>query len=123
MEVITISGYTEVEKLHIAKQHLLRKQMKEHGLKKSSLQMRDEAMLHVIRYYTREAGVRELERQLAAICRKAARLIVSEEKKRVVVTEKNLEEFLGKRKYRYGQAELQDQVGVATGLCLYAVWR
>lgn len=116
MEVITISGYTEVEKLHIAKQHLLRKQMKEHGLKKSSLQMRDEAMLHVIRYYTREAGVRELERQLAAICRKAARLIVSEEKKRVVVTEKNLEEFLGKRKYRYGQAELQDQVGVATGL-------
>lgn len=116
MEIITISGYTEVEKLHIAKQHLLPKQMNEHGLKKASLQMRDEAILHVIRYYTREAGVRELERQLASICRKAARLIVSEEKKRVVVTEKNLEEFLGKRKYRYGQAELQDQVGVATGL-------
>lgn len=116
MEIITISGYTEVEKLHIAKQHLLPKQMNEHGLKKASLQMRDEAILHVIRYYTREAGVRELERQLASICRKAARLIVSEEKKRVVVTEKNLEEFLGKRKYRYGQAELQDQIGVATGL-------
>lgn len=72
--------------------------------------------MHIIRYYTREAGVRELERQLASICRKAARLLVSEEKKRVVVTEKNLEEFLGKRKYRYGQAELQDQIGVATGL-------
>ncbi|ANB59616.1 endopeptidase La [Anoxybacteroides amylolyticum] len=116
MEIITISGYTEVEKLHIAKQHLLPKQMSEHGLKKASLQMRDEAILHVIRYYTREAGVRELERQLASICRKAARLLVSEEKKRVVITEKNLEEFLGKRKYRYGQAELQDQIGVATGL-------
>ncbi|WP_027409495.1 endopeptidase La [Anoxybacillus tepidamans] len=116
MEIITIPGYTEVEKLHIAKQHLLPKQMKEHGLKKSNLQMRDEAILDVVRYYTREAGVRELERQLAAICRKAARLIVSETKKRVVITEKNLEEFLGKRKYRYGQAELRDQVGVATGL-------
>jgi ATP-dependent Lon protease len=116
MEIITIPGYTEVEKLHIARQHLLPKQLKEHGLKKASLQMRDEAILHIIRYYTREAGVRELERQLAAICRKAARFIVSEEKKRVVLTEKNLEEFLGKRKYRYGQAELQDQIGVATGL-------
>ncbi len=116
MEIITIPGYTEVEKLHIAKQHLLPKQMKEHGLKKSNLQMRDDAILHVIRYYTREAGVRELERQLAAICRKSARLIVSEERKRVIVTTNNLEEFLGKRKYRYGQAELQDQVGVATGL-------
>jgi ATP-dependent Lon protease len=116
MEIITIPGYTEVEKLHIAKQHLLPKQMKEHGLKKSNLQMRDDAILHVIRYYTREAGVRELERQLAAICRKSARLIVSEERKRVIITTNNLEEFLGKRKYRYGQAELQDQVGVATGL-------
>ncbi|MBA2873689.1 endopeptidase La [Thermaerobacillus caldiproteolyticus] len=116
MEIITIPGYTEVEKLHIAKQHLLPKQMKEHGLRKSGLQMRDEAILHIIRYYTREAGVRELERQLAAICRKAARLIVSEERKRVIVTDKNLEDFLGKRKYRYGQAESEDQVGVATGL-------
>jgi ATP-dependent Lon protease len=116
MEIITIAGYTEVEKLHIAKQHLLPKQMKEHGLKKGLLQIRDEAILHVIRYYTREAGVRSLERQIAAICRKAARLLVSEERKRVVITEKNLEEFLGKRMYRYGQAEMEDQVGVATGL-------
>jgi ATP-dependent Lon protease len=116
MEIITIAGYTEVEKLHIAKQHLLPKQLKEHGLKKGLLQIRDEAILHIIRYYTREAGVRGLERQLATICRKAARLLVSEERKRVVITEKNLEEFLGKRMYRYGQAELEDQVGVATGL-------
>jgi ATP-dependent Lon protease len=116
MEIITIPGYTEVEKLHIAKQHLLPKQLKEHGLKKGLLQIRDEAILHIIRYYTREAGVRGLERQLATICRKAAKLLVSEERKRVVITEKNLEEFLGKRMYRYGQAELEDQVGVATGL-------
>jgi ATP-dependent Lon protease len=116
MEIITIAGYTEVEKLHIAKQHLLPKQMKEHGLKKGLLQIRDEAILHIIRYYTREAGVRGLERQLATICRKAAKLLVSEERKRVIITEKNLEEFLGKRIYRYGQAELEDQVGVATGL-------
>ena len=120
MEVITIPGYTEVEKLQIAKRHLLPKQLKEHGLKKSSLQVRDDAMMSIIRYYTREAGVRELERQIAAICRKAARLIVSEEKKRVIITEKNIEEFLGKRKYRYGQAELEDQVGVATGLAYTA---
>ncbi|EZP76360.1 ATP-dependent protease La [Parageobacillus genomosp. 1] len=120
MEIITIPGYTEVEKLQIAKRHLLPKQLKEHGLKKSSLQIRDDAMMSIIRYYTREAGVRELERQLAAICRKAARLIVAEEKKRVIITEKNIEEFLGKRKYRYGQAELKDQVGVATGLAYTA---
>ncbi len=81
MEVIHIPGYTEVEKLHIAKRHLLPKQITEHGLKKAALQIRDDAMLDIIRHYTREAGVRELERQLAAICRKAARLIVSSEKK------------------------------------------
>ncbi|WP_285755586.1 endopeptidase La [Parageobacillus sp. G301] len=120
MEIITIPGYTEVEKLQIAKRHLFPKQLKEHGLKKSSLQVRDDAMMGIIRYYTREAGVRELERQIAAICRKAARLIVSKEKKRVIITEKNIEEFLGKRKYRYGQAELEDQVGVATGLAYTA---
>lgn len=120
MEIITIPGYTEVEKLQIAKRHLLPKQLKEHGLKKSALQIRDDAMMSIIRYYTKEAGVRELERQLAAICRKAARLIVSEEKKRVIITEKNVEEFLGKRKYRYGQVELEDQVGVATGLAYTA---
>lgn len=121
MEIISISGYTELEKLHIAKDHLLPKQIKEHGMNKSQLQVREDAMIKIIRYYTREAGVRSLERQLASICRKTAKIIVAEEKKRVVVTEKNLEEFLGKPIFRYGQAELEDQVGVATGLAYTTV--
>ncbi|MFD2628707.1 endopeptidase La [Oceanobacillus kapialis] len=120
MELISIAGYTEVEKLHIAKEHLLPKQLRENGLKKSTLQVRDEALLKLIRRYTREAGVRNLERQLATVCRKAARIIISEEKKRVVVTEKSLEELLGKPVYRYGMREQEDQVGTATGLAYTA---
>jgi ATP-dependent Lon protease len=120
MEVITIAGYTEVEKLHIAKKHLLQKQMKEHGLTKGKIQLRDEALLKLIRMYTREAGVRNLERQIATICRKSARIIVSEEQNKVVVTEKRLEELLGKPKFRFGQAESEDQIGVATGLAYTA---
>ncbi|PAV27707.1 endopeptidase La [Virgibacillus profundi] len=120
MELISIAGYTEVEKLHIAKEHLLPKQLKENGLKKGNLQIRDEAMLKLIRMYTREAGVRNLERQLATLCRKAAKIIISEEKKRVIVTEKSLEELLGKPLYRYGLMEQQDQVGTATGLAYTA---
>lgn len=116
MEIITIAGYTELEKLHIAKDHLLPKQLKAHGLTKNQLQIRENAIQKIIRYYTREAGVRGLERQLASICRKTAKIIVSGEKKRVIVTDKNVEEFLGKPLYHYGQAELEDQVGVATGL-------
>ncbi|WP_043934955.1 endopeptidase La [Bacillus sp. EB01] len=121
MEIITIAGYTEVEKVHIAKDHLLPKQIKENGLSKGTLQIREEAILKVVRYYTREAGVRSLERQMAKICRKTAKIIVAGEKKKVVVTEKNLEEFLGKPVFRYGQAELEDQVGVATGLAYTTV--
>ncbi|WP_409297377.1 endopeptidase La [Peribacillus sp. SCS-26] len=121
MEIISIAGYTELEKLNIAKHHLLMKELEEHGLKKSQLQMKDEALVNIIRYYTREAGVRGLERQLATICRKTARIIVSGEKKKVIISEKNLEEFLGKRKFRYGQAEMEDQVGVATGLAYTTV--
>ncbi|SFK11417.1 MULTISPECIES: endopeptidase La [unclassified Bacillus (in: firmicutes)] len=120
MEIISIAGYTELEKVHIAREHLLPKQLKEHGLKKGNLQVRDEALLEIIRYYTREAGVRTLERQLAKLCRKAAKIIVTEERKRVVVTEKNITELLGKRIYRYGQAETKDQVGMATGLAYTA---
>ncbi|MGG0184508.1 endopeptidase La [Bacillus rhizoplanae] len=116
MEIISIAGYTELEKVHIAREHLLPKQLQEHGLKKGNLQVRDEALLEIIRYYTREAGVRTLERQLAKLCRKAAKIVVTEERKRVVVTEKNITELLGKRVYRYGQAETKDQVGMATGL-------
>ncbi|MCC3647471.1 endopeptidase La [Cytobacillus oceanisediminis] len=121
MEVITIAGYTEQEKIHIAKDHLLSKQIKEHGLSKSQLQIREDGLQKVVRYYTREAGVRGLERQLATICRKTAKIIVSGEKKKVIVNAKNAEEFLGKPKYRYGQAELEDQVGVATGLAYTTV--
>ena len=121
MEIITIAGYTELEKSHIAIDHLLPKQLKEHGLTKSQLQIREEGIQKIVRYYTREAGVRGLERQLASICRKTAKIIVSSEKKRVVITEKNVEEFLGKPKFRYGQAEIEDQVGVATGLAYTTV--
>ncbi|MDM5156664.1 endopeptidase La [Bacillus sp. DX1.1] len=120
MEVISIAGYTEIEKVHIAREHLLPKQLKEHGLRKGNLQVRDEALLEIIRYYTREAGVRTLERQLAKICRKAAKIIVSEERKRIIVTEKNITELLGKHIFRYGQAETKDQVGMATGLAYTA---
>ncbi|PYZ93666.1 endopeptidase La [Salipaludibacillus keqinensis] len=116
MEVIHIPGYTEVEKMEIAKGYLLPKQLKEHGLTKSKLQVKDEAILKVIRYYTREAGVRNLERQMATICRKAAKMIVSNEKKRVVVTDKTIEQMLGKPKFRYGKAESENQIGAATGL-------
>lgn len=116
MEIISIAGYTEIEKLHIAKDYLIPKQLKDHGLQKQQLQIRDEAILSIIRYYTREAGVRGLERQIAKICRKTALIIISEEKKRVVITNKNIEDFLGKKIFRYGQAEAKDQIGVATGL-------
>ncbi len=121
MEIIQLSGYTELEKFHITKDHLLPKQINDHGLKKTQLQLKDEAIINIIRYYTREAGVRSLERQLASICRKTAKIIVSGEKKRVIVSENNLEEFLGKKIYRYGQAEKDDTVGVATGLAYTTV--
>ncbi len=120
MEVITIAGYTELEKLHITKEHLLQKQVKEHGLSKGNLQLRDDALVKLIRMYTREAGVRSLERQLAKLCRKSAKIIVLGEQNKVIITEKRLEDFLGKPIYRYGQAELEDQLGVATGLAYTA---
>ncbi|UJW58528.1 endopeptidase La [Bacillus sp. A116_S68] len=116
MEVIHIPGYTEVEKSQIAKEYLLPKQVKEHGLSKGKIQVRDDAILKVIRFYTREAGVRNLERQMATICRKAAKMIVSDERKKVVVTEKTIETMLGQPKFRYGKAESEDQIGAATGL-------
>ncbi|WP_404800788.1 endopeptidase La [Guptibacillus algicola] len=116
MEVIQIAGYTEIEKVNIAKSYLLPRQLKEHGLKKGNLQMRDESLYKLVRHYTREAGVRNLERQIATVCRKAAKLIVSGERKRVVVTENMLEELLGHPKFRYGEAEAEDQIGTATGL-------
>ncbi|MEI3605850.1 endopeptidase La [Pseudogracilibacillus sp. SE30717A] len=121
MEMISIAGYTEVEKLHIAKQHLIPKQLKENGLKKGNLQIRDDALLTVIREYTQEAGVRGLERTIATLCRKAAKIIVSGEQKRVIITKNRIEELLGKPMYRYGRMEQEDQVGTATGLAYTAV--
>ncbi|WP_233269475.1 endopeptidase La [Alteribacillus sp. YIM 98480] len=116
MEFISIAGYTEIEKQGIAKGYLLPKQIKEHGLTKGKIQVKDDALLKLIRYYTREAGVRSLEREIATVCRKAAKKIVSGERKRVIVTPNTIEEMLGKPKFRYGQAEEVDQIGAATGL-------
>ena len=116
MEIISIAGYTEVEKIQIAKNYLLPKQMKEHGLTKGMLQVKDIALEKVVRYYTREAGVRGLERQLATLCRKTAKKIVTNEKKKVILTDKTVEDMLGKPRFRYGMAEVEDQVGTATGL-------
>lgn len=116
MEVIPISGYTELEKLNIGQSYLLPKQIKEHGLTKEKLSVQEDALLKLIRRYTRESGVRSLDRQLANVSRKAAKLIVSGEKKRVVVTPNTLEHLLGKPRFRYGLAELEDQVGAVTGL-------
>jgi ATP-dependent Lon protease len=121
MEMIYIPGYTEEEKKHIAMNYLLPKQMKDHGLSKKELQVQDDAVLKVVRRYTRESGVRNLEREMATVCRKAAKVIVSGEKKKVVVTAKTLEQLLGNPKYRYGLAEVEDQVGVATGLAWTSV--
>lgn len=121
MEVISIAGYTELEKTKIAMNHLAPKQMKEHGLKKAQLILKEEAIVDVIRYYTREAGVRGLERQIATICRKVAKIIVSGEKKRVTLNAKTLMDLLGKHRYRYGQAEEENQIGVATGLAYTSV--
>ncbi|PJO41530.1 endopeptidase La [Lysinibacillus xylanilyticus] len=121
MEVISIAGYTEIEKEQITKNHLIPKQLKEHGLKKTQVTIKDEAVVDIIRYYTREAGVRGLERQIATLCRKIAKIIVSGEKKRVTVSPKTLEELIGKHRFRYGQAEEENQIGVATGLAYTTV--
>lgn len=121
MELIHISGYTEQEKLYIAKNHLIPKQLKENGLTKNDLQIRDNALLKLIREYTREAGVRNLERTIATLCRKAAKIIIAGEQKRVIATEKRLVDLLGKPIYRYGLMEQEDQVGTATGLAYTSV--
>ncbi|MEB8386103.1 endopeptidase La [Rhodobacteraceae bacterium KMM 6894] len=121
MEIIPLAGYTEDEKREIAKQHLLDKQIKNHGLKKGEFELTDEALTDIIRYYTREAGVRNLEREIAKVARKAVTKIIKKEVKSIVVTSDNIDEFLGVRKYRYGLAEERDQVGVVTGLAYTSV--
>jgi ATP-dependent Lon protease len=116
MEVISLSGYTELEKLHIVKNHLFPKQRENHGLKEEQLELTDEAIYSVIRGYTREAGVRNLEREIAAICRKSAKKIVSGEVEQVQVTPETVKDFLGGSRFRHGLAEKENQVGVVTGL-------
>jgi len=116
MEIIRIAGYTEDEKMEIAGRHLIPKAMEAHGLKKGEFSVDDAALRTVIRRYTREAGVRSLEREINKLARKAVKELVTTSKKRIRVTEKNLEDFLGVPKYRYGEAEREDQVGVVTGL-------
>ena len=116
MEVLYIPGYTELEKLQIAKRYLLPKQMKEHGLDAEMLSVDEEALMKVIREYTREAGVRNLEQQIAAICRKTAKRIVAKETESIEVTADKLADYLGPVKFRYGLAEEEDQIGAATGL-------
>ena len=116
MEIIRIAGYTEDEKVGIAKQHLVQKQADAHSLKAGEWSVTDEALRHLIRYYTREAGVRNLERELAGLARKAVKEIVTTKTKKVAVTGKNLEKYAGVRKFRYGEAESEDMVGAVTGL-------
>ena len=117
MEIIRIPGYTEQEKLAIARQHLLPKQLTDHGLKPGQLALDDDALLEIIRYYTREAGVRGLDRMLAKLCRKVARkLVQAGGKAGITISGKDIEDYLGVRQYRFGMAEQDDQIGVVTGL-------
>ena len=117
MEVIRLSGYTEDEKLNIAKRHLVAKQMERNGLKSNELVIEDSAILDIIRYYTREAGVRNLEREISKICRKAVKNLLSNKKlKSITANAKNLHEFLGVRRFEFGRADTQNRVGEVTGL-------
>ncbi|MDU0329758.1 MULTISPECIES: endopeptidase La [Paenibacillus] len=116
METLFIPGYTELEKLQIANRYLLPKQKREHGLEPEQLEVGEDVLLQVVREYTRESGVRNLEQQVAALCRKAAKQIVSENKEKIIITADNLKDFLGPAKFRYGVAELEDQIGTVTGL-------
>ncbi|MFL2799696.1 MAG: endopeptidase La [Paracoccaceae bacterium] len=121
MEIITLAGYTEHEKIEIAKQHLVSKQLKNHGLKDKEIVLKEEAILRIIRNFTREAGVRNLEREIAKIARKVVTKIVKKETTSVTVSSDNLESHLGVAKFRFGLAEKDDQVGVVTGLAWTSV--
>ena len=116
MEVIDLSGYTEVEKFQIAQKFLLPKQIKENGLLAEQFSISKKALMALIRYYTREAGVRNLERELASLCRKAAKIIAADSPRKVKITVRNLKKYLGVPRYRYGVFDKENLVGVATGL-------
>jgi ATP-dependent Lon protease len=121
MEIIPLAGYTEDEKREIAKGHLIGKQIKNHGLRKGEFEITDAALMEMIRTYTREAGVRNLEREIAKLARKAVTEIVKNKGRKVVITPERLEEYLGVKRFRYGLAEAEDQVGVVTGLAWTSV--
>lgn len=121
MELIEVSSYTENEKEHIAKEHLIRKQMKKNGLKDGELTISSSALRRIISGYTREAGVRNLERKIGEICRKAAREIYQGDKTKIKITESNLEKYLGKEKYSFDKANEQDEIGIVRGLAWTSV--
>lgn len=121
MELIEVTSYTENEKVHIAKEHLLKKQMEHHGIKAGQLVIQDKALERIARSYTKEAGVRQLERKIGEICRKTAREIWQNNKKQVRVTDSNLEKFLGKERYQYDMANETDEVGIVRGLAWTSV--
>jgi ATP-dependent Lon protease len=116
MEIITLSGYTEDEKLEIAKRHLIKKQKKEHKLSTAEFTISDDAIINIIRYYTKEAGVRSLEREIAKLARKTVRQLEQNKKTSISITVHNLEKYLGVKKFSFGESEKEDQVGVTTGL-------
>ena len=116
LEIIELSSYTDAEKVHIAKDHLVPKQLKLNGLKPSQLKIDDDMLLYLIRYYTREAGVRSLERTIATICRKTVLAILKNNKRSIKLTKKLVHEWLGNEKVDYGKKEKKDQVGTVTGL-------
>jgi len=121
MEIISLAGYTEDEKSEIAKQHLIAKQQKGHGLKAGEFELEDGALRDIIRYYTREAGVRNLEREIAKLCRKAVTQIIKKEFETVTITSENIEDYLGVRRFKFGLAEEENQIGVVTGLAWTSV--
>lgn len=122
MEVIRLSGYTEDEKLNIAKQHLINKQIERNGLRKGEVSIEDSAIIGIIRYYTREAGVRSLEREISKLCRKAVKqILLNKAQKTVVINQANLEEFLGVQRFDYGKAEDSNRIGQVTGLAWTSV--
>lgn len=120
LEIIQLSSYTELEKLHIAKDHLIPKQLKENGLKSSQFKLDEDMLLYIIRYYTREAGVRSLERTIATLARKSVLAILKDHKRCVKVTKKLIHEWLGHEKYDYGKKETKNQIGAVTGLAYTA---
>ena len=116
LEIIELSSYTEVEKVSIAQEHLIRKQAEINGLKPSQFKLSDAELIYLIRHYTREAGVRQLERVIASLCRKSVLTIMKDGKRSVKVSKKLIQEWLGKEKFEYGVKEKKDQIGVVTGL-------